>query len=470
LPSHAAAAELTDGEERPNFVLVTIDDAAPEDFSYMPYTQRLIVDEGVELTNFVAPTPICVPSRTSTLTGTYAHNHGNVTIGGPHGSAQYFEESGANLDTLSVWLDSAGYETYLTGKWMNGFSGNVPAGHVEPGWDRWEPLAKNTYNFFRAAFWNGDGYSGTNTYSTYQITDRATEFIEDGAATPDPWFAWVNYVAPHVGRPLQGDDPEVLHRGKVDLKTTVPAPIDRNTFRDLSLRDQPNMWATGPDTFTSGISPTALEKQSSVEVFQQRIEALQAVDRGLEALVRSLSDTGQLDNTYIIVTSDNGYATGEHNIVGKLWFYRDIIGLPAAIRGPGIEPGTVAPSLASVVDLGPTIAAWAGAPYPAGDIDGTDFSGMLSSSSPLRRAIPISGYRMETATDELAYWGVLYDQWTYVSLVRSQREELYDNVTDPFQMNNLATDPTHLNELIWLRQMAEQYRDCAGDSCPKTYS
>lgn len=459
----AATAAAAPAPDRPNVLLITLDDAARGDFQYLPFTRQLIGEHGVTLDNLVAPTPLCTPSRASLLTGKYAHNHGVVTVGGPQGSAEYFASSGQNEDTLPVWLDDAGYETFQTGKWMNGYERPLPGSAAEPGWDRWEPTTVGTYNFFDTRFFVRGAEVGTRgRYSTYAITDRAEAFIA-GQRDDDPWFAWVNYVAPHHGGPDAAGDPAGLTR------TTVPAPEDRGRFDGVALRDQPNMWHGGRASRgkSLGRRVDARLRSDARVVFQQRIEALQAVDRGVRAQVEALARTGQLAETYVIVTSDNGYEVGEHNHVGKLLPYDDSLKVPTVIRGPGIPEDRVVHSVASVPDLAVTIAAIGGAEPPSSQVDGTNLLPMLSSPQTLGRSIPIEGWQLYAAGGERMFWGVVQDRWTY--FVLKGRPELYDTVTDPFQVHNLAGRKRYVGKEKELRTLARSLRTCAGDSCPKEY-
>ena len=69
--------------ERPNLLMVTVDDLSALDMDYLPRVRKLVERTGVSFSEGIAPTPICVPARASLLTGQYAHNHGARTIEGP---------------------------------------------------------------------------------------------------------------------------------------------------------------------------------------------------------------------------------------------------------------------------------------------------------------------------------------------------------------------------------------------------
>lgn len=461
----AAAPAPVEGPDRPNILLVTLDDAAPADLEHLPYTRELVGERGVTLDNLVAPTPLCTPSRASLLTGKYAHNHGMLTVGGPHGDAASFASSGAHDETLPVWLDRAGYDTFQTGKWMAGYERRLPASAAEPGWDRWEPATVGTYDFFDTRFFVGGAeVRARGRYGTYAITDRATAYLKARGADPDPWFAWVNYVAPHHGSPDSAGDPRGITR------TTVPAPEDRGRFDGIRLREQPNMWHADGRTrgHRLGRRVDADLKREARIVFQQRVEALQAVDRGVRDQVETLRVTGQLDDTYVIVTSDNGFEIGEHNHVGKLLPYADSLEVPAVIRGPRLPEDVVVHSVAAVPDLAVTIAALGGAEPPSASVDGTDLMPVLRSPRTLERAVQIEGWPVRATGTERMFWGVVQGRWSY--FVIKGRPELYDNRADPFQVQNLAGQRRLAQQEKQLRRLAMRLRSCSGDTCPKSYS
>ena len=98
--------------------------------------------------------------------------------------------------------------------------------------------------------------------------------------------------------------------------------------------------------------------------YRKRLLSLLAVDEGIDALVSTLQSVGQLDNTYIVFASDNGYHMGQHRMLqGKGTPYEEDIHVPLIVRGPGVPAGAVRGEMTSMVDLAPTFAEIAGALY-----------------------------------------------------------------------------------------------------------
>ena len=122
----------------PNVVLITADDMMASDLAVMPHTRRLLARRGTTFTQGIAPTPLCVPSRVSMLTGQYAHNHGVRAVSGPKGGFNAFS-GGRDANTLPVWLRRGGYSTLHVGRYLNGYGDTIRSAHYVPG--RLERLA-----------------------------------------------------------------------------------------------------------------------------------------------------------------------------------------------------------------------------------------------------------------------------------------------------------------------------------------
>lgn len=453
-------AQAAPAENRPNFLYINLDDARHEDFKHMPFVAKIIGDQGVTATNLVAPTPICVPSRASALTGKTAYNHGMLTVDGPRGTADAFNRSGANTSTIATWLNKAGYDTFMTGKWMNGYERELPPGFTEPGWDKWNPSTVGTYHFHNTRFYNGRGTEGDNRYNTYQITDRSVNWIRAHENDPDPWFAWVNYVGPHSGGPNEADDPD-------KVKTTARAAEDRGTFANITLPQTPDMWRAAPGSFgDTKVDPAV--RAAARKIHQQRVEAMQSIDRGVQRQVAFLRRTKQLGETYIIVTSDNGYEVGEHNHLGKLLPYYGSRSVPFVMRGPGLPRNRVVKSDFMVPDIPVTIAALAGAEPKTGSVDGMNVFSLLRGKTTGARPIPIAGWGLGNGDpNDPFYTGLIYGDWVLVE--KKKGYELYNRKDDPYELKNLAGVPEVRKDAKALRTMEAQLRECSGNQCVKEY-
>ncbi|MEX0428125.1 sulfatase [Nocardioides sp. DS6] len=454
------------GERRPNILMITSDDLAVSDLDYMPHVRQLLARQGVTFTDAVAPTPICVPARASLLTGQYAHNHGARTISGPYGGYQAFDER----RTLPVALQRAGYDTLFTGKYLNGYGEDGTEHVVPPGWTDWRATVDpSTYGFWNPQINHNGVVTQYHRYTTYLMRDQADTMLEEPSRTQRPWFMWVNYVAPHHGGPIQEEDPANHFTGWAGtLQTTVPAPEDDHRYDDVPLPKRPDMFdvPTGvpADSPSRAHHWTAQQKEALRSVYDQRIEAVQAVDRAVASQIRVLRWTHQLARTIVIFASDNGYATGEHNINGKLIHYDSIMRIPVLMRGPRIPHGTTVGTTLTNPDIATTILAAAGA-TPLRPQDGVNILPWLRTPTQLR-VVPIEGWRVQNGTRRL-YFGVRVGPWTYVQLRHG--EELYDRATDPYELHSLVHDARYGTVLEQLRELSRADKNCRGSSCPKAF-
>jgi N-acetylglucosamine-6-sulfatase len=489
IPQDWPSTQDLDGE-RPNFVVIVTDDQDAASVEHMPQTVELIGHQGVTFSSFFVAVPSCCPSRASFLRGQYSHNHGVLSNVPPSGGFETFRDLGNESSTLAVWLDDAGYQTGLIGKYLNGYG--IDPTHVPPGWDEWF------------------GYAGQGKFDRYLVSDngqpamfdqmpedyeadvyarRAVAFIEDAAAAADPFFLYVAPQAPHQPAIPAPRDADAF------AGATAPRPP---SFNEADVADKPT-WVRNSLTLTD-------EQIAQIDaLYRSRLASLLAVDQLVADVVAALSATGTLDNTYVVFTSDNGFFLGEHRQgSGKGAPYEEAIRVPFLIRGPGIAADTEEARLASNIDLAPTIAELAGATAPD-FVDGRSLVPLLSGRHdvPWRQAIyaeligkvpPASdgeeeseefatSYRLAPAIPgasdaapvsaqhsvtwdppNLSAFRVLRtDGLAYIEYVNGERE-LYDMGTDPYQLENLvaAADPALLDQLgVRLAELSE----CAAAAC-----
>ena len=443
---------------QPNILMITADDLAYEDLEFMPHTRSLLAAQGTSLTEAIAPTPICVPARASLLTGQYSQNHHTVTINGERGGYEAMDHTG----TLPEALQEAGYDTLFAGKYLNGYGLDGTAKDVPPGWTDWRATTDmSTYNFIRPRINHNGKLTTYNRYTTYLMRDQANEMISEPERAEKPWYMWLNYVAPHHGGPADPDDPE-------GTSTTRPADEDKHSFDGLELPDVPYMFQTPSDAPRISPSHKFFDAEGRAELriaHEQRVEAVQALDRAVASHVLRLQETGQLANTIIIFSSDNGYTTGGHNINGKLMHYRETQRIPLMLRGPGIPAGRSLSTGVGNPDIATTVMAIAGA-EPGRTQDGVNIMPWLDAPAQ-NRALPLSAWRVNDGHKQI-YSGIRFGDWTYARFSDGS-EELYDLADDPYQIRSLARLPEYADQLAELRGLSEKYADCAGDTCPKEF-
>ena len=183
------------------------------------------------------------------------------------------------------------------------------------------------------------------------LTNKATQFIRRRAGGDAPFFLSVAYLAPHH------------ESGKTQERTgklVRPDPRDRGRYAHMPLPKPPSYneedISDKPRWVGRNRAINSRRETAIITRMHERWASLPAVDRGVEAIIETLRDTGELDNTYVIFTSDHGYMQGEHRIPqGKMVPYDPSTQVPLLIRGPGIPRGKSTKALVGDVDLAATI-------------------------------------------------------------------------------------------------------------------
>jgi arylsulfatase A-like enzyme len=460
-----AKPHVAHATKRPNIVFLLTDDQTLENMRVMPNVQRLIGEEGATFMQYVVSYSLCCPSRATMMTGQYAHNHRVLDNQLPNGGYYRFRPD----NSLPVWLKDGGYYTAHVGKFLNGYGRKNPT-QVPPGWDEWyTTIDPTTYRYWDYTMnENGKLVHYGDSMQDY-ITDldarRAASIIKRHAESPKarkkPLYLQVDFVAPHSGAPVELDDPP-------RMATPAPAPRHRDRFVFVPLPTPPNYNEADVKDKPVGIrrrDPIGDYVQFAItEDYQQRLESLLAVDGAVAAIVRALERTGELDNTYIFFSSDNGFFQGEHRIPsGKVLPYEESIHLPLLVRGPGIAPGTVLPQLVGNVDLAPTIAAMARV-KPRLIVDGVSLLNLMKTGTwtETRDDIVLEAGPFDKPSQE--YAGLRTPKYMF-AVYGNGEEELYDLQVDPYELDNRAADPGYATVRADLAARLQRLRFCAGASC-----
>jgi arylsulfatase A-like enzyme len=435
---------------RPSIVFIMSDDEDVVSHRVMAQTKRLVADEGAVLDNYFVSYSFCCPSRATILRGQYPHNHRVEGNDLPSGGFAKFDALGLGHSTIATWLHDAGYRTAFFGKLMNGYEPELHA--PQPGWDEWHAVGGRFVNFGYSLNENGKvvayGYAPED-HLTDVLARKAAEVIRRTPAE-EPLFVYVAPYDPHS--PAQ---PAPRH---ADRYQDEPLPMSPS-FDEADVSDKASYVASQPRL-------EEWQKEALVKHNRERLRALRAVDDMVATIVAALDESGRLDDTYVIYTSDNGFHMGQHRLfVGKTTAYEEDIRVPMAIRGPGIPAGQHLQQMILNNDLAPTFAAIAGANTPR-FVDGRSFLPLFAHPDrPWRRSFMIERRQMET--HELSGFAVFdalrTGRHTYIEYGTGERE-LYDLNADPNQLDNVeATADAALLEAM-AERLAE-LRNCAADAC-----
>ena len=481
-----SAQDASQGPRGPNVVVIMTDDERYDDLATMPRTNSLIRDAGVKFTHYFSSYPVCCPARATFFTGQYAQNH-EVRCLYPWCHGGY-----GNLNQksyLPVWLRDAGYVTAHIGKFLNGYGKERGTPMRPEGWSEWYGLIDHsTYRMWGYRIFENDHRvtygklmsRDRRLYQTDVLTNKAVRFIDDRAGGQRPFFLSVAYLAPHheSGRTQQRTGQLVRaaprHRGTYANKA-LPKPLNYN---EADVRDKPPFLGH----FNHPINPKR-EREITTR-FRERWESLLAVDEGVERIIDKLRDKGELDNTYVIFTSDNGFMQGEHRVKqGKMLPYDASTHLPFLIRGPGIPRRRKTNAVVGDVDLAPTIVEIASA-HPGHALDGTSVlqyarNPHRPNNRPFLHTTAGQGSHGRTNTREggakgteprvPAWSGVRTSSWLYVSY-RSGHSELYRLKRDKWELNSLALDPNYRVKRRTLRRLLGDLERCRGRSCDRKAS
>jgi N-acetylglucosamine-6-sulfatase len=437
----------------PNIVVVMTDDETVEQMRVMSQTQALIADQGVTFANEFDNFSLCCPSRSTFLTGLYAHNHKVLSNAPPLGGFDRFERRDSSND-LPLWLQAAGYTTGEVGKYLNHYGVKDPT-LVPPGWTEWDALSGLIGYYDYKLNENGTLVSYGEDPADYVddvITSKAVDFIDRRAPETAPFFLYVAYRSPHGGGPyLEGDrcdtgpEPAPRHYGEEEAQ---PLPMPPS-FNEADISDKPAGIAGLPKLDDAQIA-------ALTERYRCELESILGVDDGVKAIMDQLQASGELDNTYVIYTSDNGYLHGEHRIAhGKVVPYEPSIRVPLLMRGPGIPAGRTVRDLTINADLAPTIASLANT-VPGRVEDG-------ESLMPLIRH-PAHRLGRELEIESRYFKGIRTRRYLYVEYTSGEKE-LYDLVADPDELQNVANTEPYATAQAALAADLPRLRRCAGERC-----
>lgn len=412
--------------ERPNFVFLLADDLRADAIG--PYGQKVIetphldalAREGTTFTRAIVGYPICYVSRAEILTGCCAFRTG----------VQY---RGKQIDPrLALWpqtMRDSGYQTWYCGKWHND---GQPREH---GYEITRALVTSGGSGGSAAQPDHAGRTATGYVGWTFKDDRGQPEIEKGVGlTPDtdryisdgavelirtrprePFFLHVNFSGPH--------DPRIWPRGREKSVDPKRVPLPKN-FATEHPFDHGN--AKGRDEVLLSLPRRPDEVRAELAVY---LAVVANLDEQVGRIVATLRETGQLDNTVIIFSSDHGLALGSHGLTGKQNMYDHTIGVPLVVRGPGIPRGKSVAAPCYLRDLFPTACELAGITIPE-TVEGRSLAPALRGEAPAYSQV----FGCFTDTQRV----IRDDRWKLIWYPQAKRQQLFDLTGDPDERVDLS--------------------------------
>jgi N-acetylglucosamine-6-sulfatase len=421
-------------------------------FVKTPHVDR-IAREGAHFRNAFAATPLCSPSRATLLTGLYAHAHG-ITDNSERGPQS------RELDTFPRRLQQAGYATAFVGKWHMGTDA-AP----RPGFTYWAAIPGQGSCVDSPL--NEDGrLVRTSGHVTDALTEKAVQFVRRAKSGPFLLYLAHKAVHPDLGRRADGRPADLGGPG------FVPAERHRDLYAGARIPRRPN--ALRPpqgkpalQRTLPGLPPPGPDTGTPDEAILGRLRMLAGVDEGVGRLFDALEETGQLDRTFLVFTSDHGYFYGEHGLnVERRLAYEESLRVPLLIRYPPlVRAGSTPEALTVGVDLAPTCLDLAGVAAPP--LHGRSLVPLLKGEGRSWRTSFLAEYFSDSVWPrmvKMGYQAVRTDRHKYIRYVDLEgMDELYDLRADPYEMTNLAHDPASRPVLERMKaELAERLRETGG--------
>lgn len=436
--------------ERPNIVLVLTDDMRTDELRYMPFTRRLLADKGTTYTHAISPHPMCCPARAELVTGQYAQNNGVKHNLGPFGGVYALRHPN---DNIGVWLQDAGYRTGYHGKFLNGYSRAF--GRVA-GWNVWDPIvAGTTYLYWRSVWFDGDSYR--HRYITHVTAERTKAMLDRLDRGRAPFFMVVNHTAPHA------------RTGDV-VKKPAYEPRYGHLYEHLKpgFTRKPSYFAADP-ALPKDLFDSSFDRKDELVRARARARALRSVDDDVRRLVQQLKAAGELDDTYLVFTSDNGFLLGEHGLHGKNLMIDESLEVPLIVRGPGIAEDAVDDTPVTLVDLAATFLDWAGAkPSAARPSDGLPITDPQALAG--RDTLLVQAGDAVRADHGWWYRGVDTDRYLYAVHPRDPSVGvLFDRERDPYALHDVLHDPRYAPVRKELARRLAVLERCSGADCNQVF-
>lgn len=437
---------------RPNILLVVTDDHASHAIgaygSVVNTTPRLdeIAATGARVDACYCTNSLCTPSRAAILTGTHSHVNGVTTLETP---------MDPGLPTFVGRLREEGYRTAIVGKWHLGDDD----AHAPAGFDHWEILIDQG-EYHDPRFRTPDGVHVREGYATNLITDLSMDWVES-LEGDEPWCLLVHHKAPH-----RSWEPDARHQHLYTDPIPVPSTFDDDyatrtmAARHATMRIADYLTTTDlKEDPPAGLTYEETARWKYQRYMEDYLRCVASVDDNVGRLVDWLRDRGDLDDTVLLYTSDQGFFLGDHGWFDKRFMYDESIRMPLLVSYPrAIPAGRVVPQLVTNVDFARTILDAAGA-EPVEGMQGVSFWPQLTTApdAPTQDAVYYRYYENDDFWHHtLAHYGIRTERHKLIyfyndgmglpgtsGVTYPPEWELYDLQEDPQELRNVYLDPAY---------------------------
>jgi len=466
--------------KKPNILYIMSDDHAYQAVSAYGYglnqTPNIdrIASEGMKFNNCFVTNSISGPCRAVVLTGKYSHKNGFYDNGG----RTIFDGS---QQTLPKLLQEAGYHTGIVGKW-----------HLKS-----TPTGFDYYSihYDQGEYYNPDFMEEGETkvryegYATDLTADNAIKFLQN-SNKDNPFFLMMHFKAPHrnwmpapnklsmyedVTFPIPATFYDT-YEGRIaaqqqlmSVEKDMTIGVDLKTFGPWDTaqpgefrRMTPEQRAAWDNVYNPIIEDFAAKQPQGRELAEWKfqrymrdyLKCISSIDDNVGRVLDYLEQIGELDNTIIIYTSDQGFYLGEHGWFDKRFMYEESLKTPFVIRYPkAIKSGSITDAMIQNLDFAPTLLDMAGVSIP-GDIQGESFKEVLTGNKlTAKDALYYHYYEYPQPHAVKKHYGVRTDRYKLIHFYNDIDEwELFDLQNDPHELNNLINDPAQVTNIAVLKK------------------
>jgi len=478
----AAAISLTaqpafakNGRKKPNILFIMADDHTTQAIGV--YGSRLakldptpnldsLAKNGMRFDRVFCNNSICTPSRASIITGQYSQTNGVLDLNGNIPAERQF---------LPKEMKKAGYQTAMVGKW-----------HLKQ-----EPAAFDYYcvlpgqgKYFDPDFRvRGDGNWPRNVirkkgqHCSDAVTDISLEWLKNGRDKSKPFFLMHHFKAPHDLFQNAKRYDKYLEDVEIPEPDNLFKPPDGSVgSRGLGSgvgKRKHAPWQLGRRI---GISPDLNEREYAKACYQRYLKrylrCVKGVDDNVKRLIDYLKETGELENTLIMYTGDQGFFLGEHDLMDKRWMYEEAFRMPFIVHYPGtVNAGSTNGWLINNTDFAPTMLEVAGVKTPE-YMQGRSFAAALRGEKKPDDWRKVTYYRywmhMAHWLAVPAHFGIRSERYKLVFFYGCKPDgsrntpvgwEFYDLDRDPSEMKNEYSNPEYKKIVAEMKVQLKQTRD-----------